>query len=46
MNDYTYSYDGGYIQQFQSIIKIRDNGSIYQFVNLPSVIDGEECLLV
>ena len=46
MNDYTFSFDGGYIQQFQSIIKMRHNGSIHQFVNLPSVIDGEECLLV
>lgn len=40
MADYTFSGDGGYIQQFQSIIKMNHNGSISQFVNLPSAIDG------
>jgi hypothetical protein len=40
MEDYAFSPEGGYIQQFQSIIKMNHNGSINQFVNLPSVLDG------
>lgn len=43
MEDYAFSFDGGFIQQFQSIIKMRHNGSIEQFVNLPSVLYGESC---
>jgi hypothetical protein len=46
MEDYTFSLDGGYIQQFQSILKMRHNGSIHQFVSLPSVFDGENCLYI
>ena len=46
MTDYTFSFDGGYIQQYQSIIKMQHNGSIDQFVNLPSPIDGENCMLI
>ncbi len=46
MSDYTFAPDGGYIQQFQSIIKMRHNGSIHQFVNFPSALDGESCMLV
>jgi len=46
MADYAHSRDGGYIQQFQSIIKMQQNGSIHQFVNFPSAIDGENCLLI
>ena len=36
MSDYTFARDGGYIQQYQSIIKMKHNGSI----------DGESCMLV
>ena len=46
MSDYTFARDGGYIQQYQSIIKMKHNGSIDQFVNFPSAIDGESCMLV
>jgi hypothetical protein len=46
MEDYAFSIDGGYIQQFQSIIKMKHNGSIDQFVSLPSVLDGEGCLFI
>ena len=46
MEDYAFSPDGGYIQQFQSIIKMQPNGSIHQFVGLPSVLDGENCMLI
>jgi hypothetical protein len=46
MEDYAFSFDGGYIQQYQSIIKMRHNGSINQFVNLPSVLDGEACISI
>lgn len=46
MEDYAFSLDGGYIQQFQSIIKMRHNGSIHQFVTLPSVLDGESCISI
>lgn len=44
MEDYAYSNSGGYIQQFQSIIKMKHNGSIDQFVFLPSIFDSEDCL--
>jgi hypothetical protein len=46
MEDYTFSFDGGFIQQFQSIIKMRHNGSIEQFVTLPSALDGESCISI
>jgi hypothetical protein len=46
MEDYAFSLDGGFIQQFQSIIKMRHNGSIEQFVSLPSVLDGESCISI
>lgn len=46
MEDYAFSFDGGFIQQFQSIIKMRHNGSIEQFVSLPSVLDGENCISI
>ena len=46
MEDYAFSLDGGFIQQYQSIIKMRHNGSIEQFVTLPSVLDGESCLSI
>ena len=29
MEDYAFAIDGGYIQQFQSIMKMRHNGSIH-----------------
>lgn len=46
MNDYAFAFDGGFIQQSQSIIKMRHNGSIDQFVTLPSVLDRENCISV
>ncbi len=46
MTDYTFSFDGGYIQQYQSIIKMKHNGSIEQYVNIPSPVDGENCMLI
>lgn len=46
MEDYAFSLDGGFIQQYQSIIKMRHNGSIEQFVTFPSVLDGESCLSI
>lgn len=46
MEDYAFSLHGGYIQQFQSILRMRHNGSIHEFVNLPSALDGEECKFI
>ena len=46
MEDYAYSADGGFIQQYQSIIKMRHNGSIEQFVSMPSVLNGESCISI
>lgn len=46
MEDYVFTFDGGVIQQFQSIIKMRHNGSVEQFTNFPSVFDGESCILI
>lgn len=43
MEDYVFTVDGGIIQQFQSQIKMMHNGSIEQFINMPSVLDGEDC---
>ena len=34
---------GGVIQQFNSVIKMRHNGSIDQITTFPSVLDGELC---
>jgi hypothetical protein len=44
MEDYVYSDDGGLIQQFQSIIKMKQDGSIDQFITFPSIFDGEVCI--
>lgn len=38
-----YTNEGGVIQQFQSLIKMRHNGSVEQYVAFPSVFDGESC---
>ena len=46
MEDYTFSAHGGVIQQFQSIIKMYHNGSIHQFAEFPSTLDGESCTLI
>lgn len=43
MEDYVFTPDGGIIQQFQSIIKMKHNGSIDQISMFPSVLDGEHC---
>jgi hypothetical protein len=40
MEDYVFTPEGGVIQQFQSIIKMRHNGSIDQVAQFPSVLDG------
>ena len=44
MEDYVFSTDGGIIQQFQTQIKMRHNGSVEQFISMPSVLDGENCM--
>jgi len=43
MEDYVFTPSGGVIQQFQSIIKMKHNGSIDQVSVFPSVLDGEHC---
>jgi hypothetical protein len=40
MNDYTFTINGGVIQQERSIISMRHNGSINQFISLPSHLTG------
>ncbi len=40
MEDYVFTHSGGVIQQFQSLIKMRHNGSIDQVAAFPSVLDG------
>ena len=37
MEDYVFSRSGGYVQQFQSILKMKHNGSIDQVTVFPSV---------
>lgn len=46
MDDYVFTDDGGIIQQFQSMIKMRHNGSIDQYIGMPAVLDGENCKTV
>lgn len=43
MDDYVFTAEGGIVQQFQSLITMRHNGSINQYVSMPSVLDGEHC---
>ena len=43
MEDYVFTPDGGVVQQFQSLIKMKHNGSIDQVVSFPSILDGEHC---
>jgi hypothetical protein len=43
MDDYVFTGFGGVVQQDQSIITMRHNGSIDQFVSFPSIFDDEHC---
>ena len=43
MDDYVFNHDGGIVQQFQSMLQLRHNGSISQYVTMPVVLDGENC---
>ena len=43
MDDYVFTLNGGVIQQFQSMIEMKHNGSIDQYVAMPAVFDGESC---
>jgi hypothetical protein len=40
MDDYVFTFDGGIIQQAQSLISMRHNGSINQYISMPSILDG------
>lgn len=43
MDDYVFTHDGGIVQQFQSMLQLRHNGSISQHIAMPAVLDGENC---
>jgi hypothetical protein len=43
MDDYVFTFEGGIVQQFQSQLKMQHNGSIDQYIAMPSVLDGENC---
>lgn len=43
MDDYVFTFDGGVIQQFQSAIKMRHNGSIDQYITFPAQQEAEHC---
>jgi len=43
MNDYTFSPDGGYIQDFRALVQMRHNGSIHQFATFPANFQSEIC---
>lgn len=43
MDDYVFTHDGGIVQQFQSMLLLKHNGSISQQISMPSVLDGENC---
>lgn len=43
MKDYAFSSEGGFIQQEQSIIKLNQNGSIGQLIDLSSVFPKQIC---
>lgn len=38
MDDYVFTHDGGIVQQFQSMLQLRHNGSISQYVAMPAVL--------
>lgn len=40
MEDYVFNDQGGLVQQFQSMLSMRHNGSIAQSIAFPSVLDG------
>jgi hypothetical protein len=46
MDDYVFTGFGGVIQQEQALITMRHNGSINQFVSMPSMFDNEHCKYV
>lgn len=46
MQDYTFTMDGGVIQQGQTIITIRHNGTIQEYIDMPTVLFGEVCTSV
>ena len=43
MEDYVFTHNGGIVQQFQSLLTMRHNGSIAKSVGFPAVQDGEDC---
>jgi hypothetical protein len=43
MNDYAWTLDGGVVQQMQTLMTMRHNGSIEQFIDLPTLFFGENC---
>lgn len=43
MDDYVFTVDGGFIQQFSSLIQMRHNGSIHQYATFPSHLAAELC---
>lgn len=46
MNDYAWTMDGGVVQQIQSLLTMRHNGSIEEFINIPTLYFGENCQTV
>ena len=43
MSDYVFTIHGGLIQQSQTMISMRHNGSIEQFISMPAMFEGENC---
>jgi hypothetical protein len=44
MNDVGIAFNHVIIQQIQALIKMNHNGSIDQFISMPAVNFGENCL--
>lgn len=46
MSDYAWTLEGGVVQQTQAMMTIKHNGSIAEFIGIPTVYFGENCQTV
>lgn len=40
MQDYAFTFDGGVIQQGQTLITVNHNGSVQEYIDMPTIMFG------
>jgi hypothetical protein len=46
MQDYAFTLEGGVVQQAQTIVTILHNGTIQEYIDMPTLLFGEVCTSV